>query len=682
MGLPHLRRWLKQTVPRCFGELNPKSPAEFDHVFLDINGMLHQRANKASEGNVMSRFVGSLNRMLLPKKIVARRQVYLAVDGPAPMAKMILQRQRRAEVAGRRARKRQSGFDKRKITTGCIFMDLVDDYLAYFAAQQLVFKSNRNSGLAIVVDGSASPGEGELKIIHTIRGMQATDACVDSYAIISSDGDIILQAIVSGVSCTVVSDSVNETFKVQAFFDQLHARFPGRNVQRVAHDFAVLVLLAGNDYLPKLRHASLQETWSLYTRLAKSHDLEHLVDLDASTFNFRVLYKILDAVSRKDKAPKEAGSSAEVIDLVTDESDSESDEIMMISDGEGDAESDEIMMISEGEDGDGAPAGQVFEAADLVDEQAAEAVAAKVQVDQGFKPQVREAPSVPLDRSDTNLVRTYLAGVLWCMEMYRTGQCGNYVYVYPWKHAPSATQIKAVISRGQAEGVVASRSAEPPLPPAVCAAMILPPECKSFMDPRMQPLVDVFQSLTNKEQAAQTMRDAHNQILRHNASVGAPIDKPTTAPFVLTLFRPTSAGTLPGRDFVPKEPVLLRNRMESDMPTTIHLVEGVTGGFVPPRMRKRITIELHDDGGTHITKEERSDEAEGGFQRLRSADGVSATQVRALADDAVAAFQTLPHEDPVGGEDLYRLDTTIMIDSGSFKWQNTPNRGCNITPSA
>jgi hypothetical protein len=38
-------------------------------------------------------------------------------------------------------------------------------------------------------------------------------------------------------------------------------------------------------------------------------------------------------------------------------------------------------------------------------------------------------------------------------------------------------------------------------------------------------------------------------------------------------------------------------------------------------------------------------------------------------------------EEPSGCEDVYGIDTSIMIDSPNFKWQNRPNEGCTTFES-
>ncbi|KAI8921562.1 hypothetical protein BC831DRAFT_476530 [Entophlyctis helioformis] len=118
------------------------------------------------------------------------------------------------------------------------------------------------------------------------------------------------------------------------------------------------------------------------------------------------------------------------------------------------------------------------------------------------------------------------------------------------------------------------------------------------------------------------------------------------------------------------------------MSVSIQLVEGVTGGFVPARPRRFVTIDMNGGKAT-ITKALKSTAptAVEGFEQFASKPDLAVEQVRSLIDETLATFQSLPHENPIGGEDVYGYDVSIHIQSKSFNWQNTPNSGCNIHPS-
>ncbi|KAH6570083.1 hypothetical protein BASA50_010149 [Batrachochytrium salamandrivorans] len=117
---------------------------------------------------------------------------------------------------------------------------------------------------------------------------------------------------------------------------------------------------------------------------------------------------------------------------------------------------------------------------------------------------------------------------------------------------------------------------------------------------------------------------------------------------------------------------------------SIELLEGVTGGIMAPRLRRRVKVDFNSGAGVASVEryiESNEPSAVDGFQLFESGASLSSTAVHSLVNEAVTAFQSLPIEDPPGSIDLYHMDTTIMIEAPGFRWRNTPNQGCSITPT-
>ncbi|EGF82314.1 hypothetical protein BATDEDRAFT_34348 [Batrachochytrium dendrobatidis JAM81] len=118
---------------------------------------------------------------------------------------------------------------------------------------------------------------------------------------------------------------------------------------------------------------------------------------------------------------------------------------------------------------------------------------------------------------------------------------------------------------------------------------------------------------------------------------------------------------------------------------TIQLLEGVTGGFMPARLRRKVTITFNP--ADNVAKVERCVEDERATKRnqlmsYQSKPELSIDAVKSLVDQTVNAFKELPMEEPKGGSDVYRMDTTIIVDAPNFQWRNTPNQGCSYVPSS
>jgi hypothetical protein len=114
--------------------------------------------------------------------------------------------------------------------------------------------------------------------------------------------------------------------------------------------------------------------------------------------------------------------------------------------------------------------------------------------------------------------------------------------------------------------------------------------------------------------------------------------------------------------------------------TTIRLVEGVVGGFMPAVPRKQILIEV-EGGQVHIEKHVKSDAANAVDGYVQSKSTVSLQQVQATVDHCVSTLKSLPVENPSGSEDVYKQDVSIFVEADGFAWANVPNQGCAIQES-
>ena len=117
-GVPSFYRWICTRYPRCVvGAPNADPNAGpfsdgCDCLYLDMNGIIHpcfhpeDGGAPATEEECFSRILAVIDALLYIVK--PRRLLYLAVDGPAPRAKMNQQRGRRFKAAAEAERLRLS----------------------------------------------------------------------------------------------------------------------------------------------------------------------------------------------------------------------------------------------------------------------------------------------------------------------------------------------------------------------------------------------------------------------------------------------------------------------------------------------------------------------------------------------------------------------------------------------
>ena len=213
MGVPAFFRWISkkypslivdcveekprnangERVPVDIREANPNN-VEFDNLYLDMNGIIHpcchpeDKAPPKDEDEMMERIFEAIDRMMAIVR--PRRVLYMAIDGPAPRAKMNQQRSRRfraskeswekkEEIAKVRAQLAEKGihipekqkeahFDSNCITPGTEFMDRLAVCLRYYIHDR-VDKDPGWAKIQVILSDAQCPGEGEHKIMDYIR---------------------------------------------------------------------------------------------------------------------------------------------------------------------------------------------------------------------------------------------------------------------------------------------------------------------------------------------------------------------------------------------------------------------------------------------------------------------------------------------------------------------------------
>ena len=188
-GVPGFSTWLRKEFGDAYCGVPDKYAA--DVLCFDMNSIVHTQLRRSK--NESHAFVRIFRQLHATMRVVRPRQhVLLALDGPAPLAKMATQRERRRKSADRLTEK---GLSPLYATPGTIFMQRLEEALVYFCCEQLC--TQRGSGLTFHVSGAETPGEGEFKLLEWLlaqdppRGGKRPPSAV----IVGGDGDLVLQAL-------------------------------------------------------------------------------------------------------------------------------------------------------------------------------------------------------------------------------------------------------------------------------------------------------------------------------------------------------------------------------------------------------------------------------------------------------------------------------------------------------
>ncbi|KFA76298.1 hypothetical protein S40288_02951 [Stachybotrys chartarum IBT 40288] len=307
MGVPKFFRWLSERYPAISQLIAENRIPEFDCLYLDMNGIIHNCTHKDAGEDTMFRlseeemFIRIFNYIEhLFGKIKPKQLFFMAIDGVAPRAKMNQQRARRFRTAldVEKAREKairdgmelpkEEPFDSNCITPGTEFMAKLSQQLRYFVNKK-VSEDTDWQGCEIVLSGHEVPGEGEHKIMEYIRNAKAQPGYNPNvrHCLYGLDADLIMLGLLSHdphfsllreeVTFGRASKSKNKELEHQNFYllhlcivreylelefqelaqkDALTFEF---NLERVIDDFILMAFFVGNDFLPNLPWLHINE---------------------------------------------------------------------------------------------------------------------------------------------------------------------------------------------------------------------------------------------------------------------------------------------------------------------------------------------------------------------------------------------------------------------------------------
>ncbi|CAM9155529.1 unnamed protein product, partial [Phaeothamnion confervicola] len=139
-----------------------------------------------------------------------------------------------------------------------------------FFAYEKIEARRRYEGVQFYISGADMPGEGELKIFDIIN-LRSTAGTEESFVIVGGDADLVLQGLalpkvknlflyVSGRGGEGTMISLWEVVR------ELERAFPGQS-EYLRADLIFLLVLNGNDYLPKVRGISFNRCFQQYKHL-------------------------------------------------------------------------------------------------------------------------------------------------------------------------------------------------------------------------------------------------------------------------------------------------------------------------------------------------------------------------------------------------------------------------------
>lgn len=263
-------------IPQFFSHVRRKMPwvvvrgikAGVGRLAVDFNSVVHACARELQ----VQRLRGG--PALRPEEVYAacvrkvkayaalarpQRELFVSVDGLAPCAKMVQQRNRRYMASASREHG-AAGWDSNCVTPGTEFMTALDAYMAS-ASTLAEIQAVLSPSCRYIYSGSDARGEGEHKIFG--RWRSKTVESVDVVA--GLDADLIMMSLLlnrtggGGVYVMREEDNGDISYvNIQALREALITSIGCHNSFCV-EDYVVFCMFVGNDFVPCLPCLSIRE---------------------------------------------------------------------------------------------------------------------------------------------------------------------------------------------------------------------------------------------------------------------------------------------------------------------------------------------------------------------------------------------------------------------------------------
>lgn len=246
MGVPKLAKWLRDhhVLGKAFSKRTPRVKT----LALDLNGLIHPVAQKAEKyDDIAPAVVEDIKRLVT--RIKPTQKLIVAVDGVAPMAKMVQQRKRRFLSHA------QPGEIDEFLTIDSDVPEIDTNFISpgtrFMATlHRLLLQELPKLNITTVYSSYLVPGEGEHKIVQLIRD----DITKDNTVLIhSADADMIMISLMLLTTKKLNLHIMRETqfgieyINTNTMYDAIRKALP---FQYSIESLVSIVSLIGNDFLP------------------------------------------------------------------------------------------------------------------------------------------------------------------------------------------------------------------------------------------------------------------------------------------------------------------------------------------------------------------------------------------------------------------------------------------------
>ena len=323
-----------------------------DYFFMDYNGIVYsayERIKKHITDNLSKDKIEEIiidevvryTKYLICDVVKPQKMAYIALDGPAPRAKMVQQRSRRyctyfqknyLEEQKKKFKLPESKNEwdhSANISPGTLFMKKLSDRL--LSIMKVKGFSDHNNKMQVLLSNSNVPGEGEHKFLPIIRSMKQKKGTENlKVYLYGRDADLIVLGLSTHKNNMHVIREMEKTWEIEknmyegvefidinidnlgtAFNNDLTRTFKDHNFDktRILNDYIFLTFLVGNDFVLsmcflKIRKKGLNILNAIYHDIKLNHS-GYLVNYhpdkeDSPTINIDFFKELMGEIAKKE----------------------------------------------------------------------------------------------------------------------------------------------------------------------------------------------------------------------------------------------------------------------------------------------------------------------------------------------------------------------------------------------
>ena len=283
MGVPSLYR----TLVSHYSTIQDVSTEQTEYLFLDFNCLIHHclRVVKGMDISMREMEEEVITEVLryaiyiITKVVKPTRLVYIAIDGPVPVAKMERQRSRRFKkiqdsAFAQKTRRKYNmdddkSFDSNRVTPGTMFMSKLNSRIKNYITIG-AFATHTKRSIRVIFSDSNVPGEGEYKIFEYIRNCK-THPKIHIYGM---DADLIMLSMaVNKPNIRLMRESSTVDSTTDAEFSYIDVDMCKKalyndyisddmksslSLDAFIRDFILYSKMGGNDFVHPLPHCKMR----------------------------------------------------------------------------------------------------------------------------------------------------------------------------------------------------------------------------------------------------------------------------------------------------------------------------------------------------------------------------------------------------------------------------------------